>query len=184
MSDEILRAPSYQVVDRLLFTGTKHTQLYGRILALAKFWSARYLVVDATGVGAGLASFLSNALPQRILPYVFSSKSKSDLGYGFLAVCDSGRFHDYIDDDDLRAQFDRELTACQYEILPGPAHLMRWSVPDGSRDATTGELLHDDLIISAALCWHLDAQIWPTGFAGTVIQGVDPLVAIDKQKGF
>jgi hypothetical protein len=33
--------------------GTKHTQLYGRIKALAVHCQARYQVVDATCVGAG-----------------------------------------------------------------------------------------------------------------------------------
>ena len=182
LSDDILRAPTYRVVDRLLFTGTKHTQLYGRILALADLWNARYLVVDATGIGAGLTSFLAGALPTRVLPYLFTSKSSSDLGFGFLAVIDSGRFRDYAGTDELREQFERECGACQYEILDGPAHQMRWAVPDGARDPSTGELMHDDLLKSAALCWHLDSQIWPTGFASTVIQGKDPLAEIDRSK--
>ena len=36
---------------------------------------------------------------------------------------------------------------------------MKWGVPDGTRD-THGELVHDDLLISAALCWVLDQHEW------------------------
>ena len=32
---------------------------------------------------------------------------------------------------------------------------MRWGVPDGTRDDTTGELLHDYLLVSAAMCYAL-----------------------------
>ena len=38
----------------------------GEIRALAELWKAAYLVVDATGVGAGLASFLDKALPEKV----------------------------------------------------------------------------------------------------------------------
>ena len=41
------------------------------------------LVVDATGVGAGLAGFLGQALPGKVVPFVFSAQSKSQLGLGF-----------------------------------------------------------------------------------------------------
>jgi hypothetical protein len=35
---------------------------------------------------------------------------------------------------------------------------MKWGVPDGTRDDSTGDLLHDDLVISAALCALLGDQ--------------------------
>jgi hypothetical protein len=40
--------------------------------------------------------------------------------------------------------------------------MLRWSVPDATRDPKTGELVHDDLALSAALCAVLDEQDWPT----------------------
>jgi hypothetical protein len=54
----------------------------------------------------------------------------------------------------------RQLELCQMEILPGPGKLMRWGVPDGSRDPRSGELVHDDLVISAALCARLEGERW------------------------
>ena len=50
--------PTYKVVQRYVWTGAGQTQLYGRVLALAKeTWQARYTVIDATGIGAGWQRF-------------------------------------------------------------------------------------------------------------------------------
>jgi len=46
---------------------------------------------------------------------------------------------------------------------------MRWGVPDGTHDPQTGELMHDDLVLSAALCAVLDGEEW-TGGGGTLIR--------------
>jgi hypothetical protein len=184
LSDIVIRAPTYRVVQRRLWTGTKHAILYGELRALAETWAAKYVVIDATGVGAGLASFLDKALPGKVIPYIFSSKSKSDLGYGFLAVIDSGRFKDWNsalspEHSSLRSQFDRELDACEYEILDGPGKLMRWGVAAEARDSETGQVLHDDLIMSAALTAVLDQQPWSL-LGGFVVQAHDPMKEIDR----
>src|SRR5215204_649758 len=78
--------PLYRVVDRMAWTGTKHVALHDQLVDLARnVWKLSALVVDATGVGAGLASFLADQLgkgPRRVIvePFVFTGKSKSDLG--------------------------------------------------------------------------------------------------------
>jgi len=51
---------------------------------------------------------------------------------------------------------------------------MKWGVPDGTRDQIMGELIHDDLIISAALCSFLDDQQLGTAESSVVI-AQDPL---------
>ena len=182
LGDGVLQAPSYKVVHRVLWTGTKHPTLYGQLVAIARAWACQYVVVDSTGIGAGLSSFLARALPGKVIPYTFSHKSKSELGFGFLAVIDSGRFHDYRDEDELQTQFMREAAASTYTIREGAGKTMSWGVPDDTRDIATGELLHDDLLISAALCWVLDGQVWPLGLGTLVIQGKDPLK--DMERGF
>jgi hypothetical protein len=70
------------------------------------------------------------------------------------------------------------MNACEYEILDGPGKLMRWGVSASARDPETGELMHDDLLLSAALCAVLDQQPWslPGGF---VVQAADPMKEID-----
>jgi hypothetical protein len=151
--------PVYRVVDRLAWTGVRHTALHAQLLDLVRtVWGMSALVVDATGVGAGLASFLADALsrgPQRVIvePFVFSSASKSELGWDFLGLIDGGRFKEYADDgEELTRVYRHQLAACTYEVLPGPGRLLRWSVP-----AARG---HDDLLVSAALTARLDRVDW------------------------
>ena len=47
----------------------------------------------------------------------------------------------------LQHLFFTQLSACQMEIAVGPNRSMKWGVPDGSRDESSGDLLHDDLLI-------------------------------------
>ena len=55
--------PLYRVVDRMSWTGAKHITLHEQLVDLARtVWKLSALVVDATGVGAGLASFLADQL--------------------------------------------------------------------------------------------------------------------------
>src|SRR5215207_11749890 len=98
------RLPTYRVVDRMAWTGTKHTALHDQLVDLAlNVWKLSALVVDTTGVGAGLASFLADQLgrgPRRVIvdPFVFTGKSKSDLGWAFVGLIDGGRIKEYADD--------------------------------------------------------------------------------------
>lgn len=204
LQDELIRKPTYKVIYRAEWVGVKHTQLYARIKSLAELFDVRYLVVDATGVGAGLSSFLSAAYPGKVLPFEFNVRTKSDLCWNFLGVCDTARFHDHaplyvgadsfslppssgINIDPLAAsiaaaqsEFWRQVKFCEFEILPGPNKSVRWGVPDGMRDPATGELVHDDLLISAFMLSLLDEQDWSTSAPTIVIQAQDPLEDIDN----
>jgi hypothetical protein len=152
----------------MAWTGTRHTELHATIVHLARtVWRASAVVVDATGVGAGLASFLTASLggrgggsaPVQVIPFVFTQASKSALGWDFLALIDSGRLKEYRDDSAsgtpegrLTASYWDQLRATTYETLPGPGKLLRWQVPP-SRG-------HDDLVMSAALTAVLDGLDW------------------------
>lgn len=182
LADPDRQLPTYHIVSRRLWVGARHSDLFGQILHLATHWRVRYLVCDATGVGAGLASFLSRSLGPRVIPFVFSGKSKSDLGWSFLSLIDSGRLQDYapmdepLDDlGDLQALFYAQLAHCQYEILPGPDKRIRWGVPDGTRDLQSGDPVHDDLVISAALISLLDEQAWSVSGPAAIVHAADPL---------
>jgi hypothetical protein len=158
----------YLVMDRHWWTGTPHHRLFGAIAHLADLWGAVHVVVDATGVGAGLVSFLRQALGDRVEAFTFTARSKSDLGWGYLGICNSGRFLDYRDDGEPEwRQFWREVAAADYQVLDGPERTMRWGVPDPA--------VHDDLLISAALCAVLERRS-PAGRAPSyVIEAGDPL---------
>ncbi len=180
--DDLMQAPTYLVVFRKLWVGTKYTRLYGEILALAKLWDAKKLVVDATGVGAGLASFLERALSGRVVQVRFNSATKSQLGWDFLTVIDSGRYQEYYPADAEQELFWNQVQACQYEILAGVDRKMRWGVPEGMRDGS-GAFVHDDLVISAALCAVLDGEAvaWSVSGSPLVVQAEDPIRMMDKE---
>jgi hypothetical protein len=171
LAGELIRKPTYRVVYRQEWIGVKHSSLYGAIKAIFNHWKARYLVIDATGVGAGLASFLSQSLGEHaVIPFVFTNTTKSKLGWDFLAIVETGRFKDHsslslpgggTEGEGIYAAqsaFFTQLEFCKYEA--GLNQSLKWSVPDGQRHPVTGEILHDDWIMSAALTAVLDEQPW------------------------
>ncbi len=176
--DPLMGAPTYRVVNRLVWSGLAHTALYARLLALAESWAPRYFIVDASGIGAGLAEFLGRRLGKILLPFVFTAQSKSKLGWDFLAIIESGRYKEYCSEDaELRRWqewFFRQAQGCQMQVLPGAERRLQWGVPANRRDPLTNELLHDDLLLSAALCAVLEDKVM--GFSPScVIQPADPL---------
>jgi hypothetical protein len=183
LSDPMLMAPSYRVVKRHYWTGTKHVKLYGEIAAVCELWMPAFIVVDATGIGEPLYSFLAEKIRMATVKGMkFTAKTKSDMGYRLLAAIDSGRFKDLVgehDVDGLAAQMQGEMEHCEYEIKVGSVKTMAWGVPDGVRNLE-GDLIHDDLLIGAAMLTELDGESWPAMTASSaVIQGVDPIVEID-----
>ncbi len=155
------RLPTYKVVDRMAWTGTRHTALHGQLVHLARdVWRASVVVVDATGVGAGLASFLAATLGERrggrtipVIPFIFTAASKSALGWDWIGLIDSGRYREYADDGErLTRLFRAQLAAVTYATPPGPGKALRWGVPAGRG--------HDDLVMSAALTAALDGWDW------------------------
>lgn len=171
-------APTYRTVRRFNWVGEKHTKIYQQIRLIADEWDVQYIVVDSTGVGHGLASFLEKIYPGRVIPYLFTTRSKSDLGWGFLAVIETGRFKECVDGD---SEFWLQVTHCQSEVLAGQNQTIRWGVPDGTRDQLTGELIHDDELISTALCSALDNQEWMITTPPLIINSPDPLEEMDKE---
>ncbi len=178
------QGPTYRVVSRQEWVGRKHSRLYQEIVAQAAHWGARYLVVDATGVGAGLASFLDKALPGRVVPFIFSSKSKSDLGWQFLAVIETGRYREHAPVGGsagvLQERFWEQCAACKSQILDGPGKLLRWGVPEGRTASASGMPLHDDLLLSAALVGVLDGKTWAVAAEPVFIPRADPLHDLDR----
>jgi hypothetical protein len=112
-----------------------------------------------------LAAFLAKALPGRVIPFLFTARSKSDLGWAWLAAIETGRYKEFASDpvEPLQALFWRQARLCTATVLDGPGKLLRWGVPDGTRDPESGQFAHDDLLISSALCAVLDDQPWGLG---------------------
>ena len=156
VKDDLLRKPSYRVVDRGEWVGQRYAVLLPHLLDLARtVWRARWLVVDATGAGGQIARLFTAALGRvcDVEPFLFTQASKSQLGWDFLAAIESGRWKDYADDGTVETRrFWAQVAATRYAVAPGPGKLMRWAVPAGRG--------HDDLIVSAALIGALDARDW------------------------
>jgi hypothetical protein len=183
LADEGLQAAIYRVVHRRVWVGTAHNQLYGEIRAMAQHWQAQAIVVDATGIGAGLASFLEKSFPDRVVRYGFNRATKSQLGWQFLALVESGRFLEHQpceQENSLQELFYRQLAGCEMKILPGPEQRMQWGVPAQVRDPLNGKFLHDDWVLSAALCAVLDSFTWQRSQPTVIVPAADPLLELDK----
>jgi hypothetical protein len=176
LKDALLAAPSYKVVDAFCDTGTKHTRLYGQLRAYFEHWAVRHIVADASGVGAGLVSFLSsrNAFGARVIPFQFSPpKRKSDLGWDFLTVVETGRFKMFRDDGSADwSAFWLQVDECRYEVSEGEEKRMKWGVVDPA--------VHDDGLLSAALVAELDKVKWTIPGRSVVIEARDVIEEIDS----
>ena len=170
-----LTRPTYRVLARQAWTGQNHLAVFGQVKNLAEQWSPQHIVIDATGVGEGLWSLLDNTFPTRVIPVKFTSQEKSEIGWRFLSIIETGRFIDPSPTDEVRLQYSR----CISEILPGPAKHLRWGVPDGSR-SPDGELIHDDYILADSLIAVLDRLEWHVHTEITVSEGFNPLEGIDN----
>jgi len=100
----------------------------------------------------------------KVHPVKYTSAVKSDIGYRFISIIESGRFRDLAPDPRVQAQY----RACQAEILPGPAKTLRWSVPEGIRDSS-GDLVHDDHLMADSLVAVLDRLEWVVSSPTTVL---------------
>jgi hypothetical protein len=140
--------PRFEVVRQYAWRGDRHRELYPRILALVgEHWRCRSVVIDATGVGGGLAAFLGAALgPAVVQPFRYTAASKSQLAYDFLAAVNGGRFKLHAESadaaaNDLRRELLRQCEAAEYAMR---AHqVMTFFVPE--------QRGHDDLLNAAAL---------------------------------
>jgi hypothetical protein len=142
--DVWLPYPGIKIVEHYWWTGKPHTSLYPQLVDVLKnVWGVKRAVVDATGVGAGVASFLSGALGKSVVtPFIFTQPSKSRLGFELLAAINSGRVKMYARDgsEDFR-EFWFEITKARSSYRANQT--MNYYV-----DPSTG---HDDFLISLSL---------------------------------
>ena len=134
---------SLRVVEHYWFDGRPHSELYGRMVdILGRVWGCRRVVVDATGLGQPVASFLRRSLGSRVKPFVFTAASKSTLGYNLLAAVNTGRLKMYTADGSAEARefwLEMELAQSHYR----PNQTLAFEV-----ESTRG---HDDFLMSLAL---------------------------------
>ena len=135
--------PVSKVVEQYQWTGTPHSQLYTQMTDILKnVWNCQRIVVDATGIGQPVASFLRKELGSRVIPFVITSRSKSDMGFELLSFVNSGRIKLYKQDGSREYQetlFELERARVRYR----PNQTMNFYV-----DPQEG---HDDFLMSLAL---------------------------------
>lgn len=140
---DLVRAPRLRVVEHIWWTGRPHPQQYAELLHLLRdHWDIERVVVDASGVGAGVAGFLDAALGARCVPFVFSAASKSALGFDLLAAVNGGRLAVYAAPGAPEwEEFWAQCRAARSEMRANQQ--MAFFVPEAEG--------HDDFVISLAL---------------------------------
>ena len=135
--------PDVRVVEHYAWTGQPQHALLPQLAGLLKdVWRCRRVVVDATGLGAGLASQLGKALGGVVEPFTFTAPSKSRLGFELLAAVNARRLVMYAGDGSPEfAEFWREVEQAGARFRPNQS--MEFGV-----DASRG---HDDYLMSLAL---------------------------------
>ena len=149
VDDEPLREPAIEVVRHEAWTGVAHTALYQTLVAQLRAWRVQRLVVDATGIGEPVASFLANALgPSRVEALKLTTEAKSRLGYALLTAVNAGRLRLYAPSTSSGrggaaegAECWRQLERCRAAYRPNRALGFYVDERDG----------HDDYVISLAL---------------------------------
>ena len=135
--------PVLKIVEQYLWTGTPHSQLYAQMTyILRNVWNCRRIVVDSTGIGQPIASFLRKELGSRVIPLVITTKSKSDMGFELLSFVNSSRLKIYKQDGSHEYKetlFELERARARYR----PNQTINFYV-----DPQEG---HDDFLMSMAL---------------------------------
>jgi hypothetical protein len=151
--------PRIRVVEHYWWTGKRHTELYPQLVDILKnVWHCRKVVVDATGVGQPVCSFLRQAVGSRVAPFVFTAQSKSELGFNLLAAVNSGGLKMYAGDGSVEyRQFWQEMEKAKSQYRPSRAMNFYVDPADG----------HDDFLMSLALLIEAGNQYSPRNARGS-----------------
>jgi len=170
---QIVHQPRVNIVEHYWCTGKPHTSLYPQLVDLLKnVWGCRRVVVDSTGVGAGVASFLQKALGRGVVfPFPFTQQSKSRLGFNLLAAINSGRLKMYAGDGsqeypEFWSQMERAKSTFR------PSQTMNFYV-----DPAEG---HDDFLTSLALL--VEASQYEPRSARGRLRGVGDVGGVRKEE--
>ena len=146
-------SPAIRIVDHYAWTGIRHVDLYSQLVDLLKnVWHCRRVVVDSTGVGQPVSSFLREALGSVVTPFDFTASSKSELGFNLLSAINSGGLKIYACDGSAECQdFWSEMEKARSYYRP--SQTMNFYV-----DPSQG---HDDFLMSLALAVEAANQYEP-----------------------
>jgi hypothetical protein len=139
----MVKEPRINVVEHYSWVGNKHSELYPQMVDILKnVWNCSRVVADATGIGEPVTSFLRKSLGSKIIPFKFTQKTKSEMGFDLLAAINSGRLKLYKQDgseDYSELMFELEKAKSIYR----PNQTLNFFVEAGDG--------HDDYLMSLAL---------------------------------
>jgi hypothetical protein len=142
-SESRISQPLIKVVEHYCWVGQKHPLLLKQMVDIVKTtWGCSRIVVDATGIGEPVASFLKQAIGNKVIPFKFSQKTKSEAGFELISAINSGRLKLYRQDGSEEYQqllFELEKAKSVYR----PNQTLNFFV-----DPAEG---HDDYLMSLAL---------------------------------
>ncbi len=159
------KLPTLSVVEHFWWKGKPHTETFSTLVHLLKnVWACRRVVVDATGVGAGVAAFLRKTIgPSIVKPFTFTARSKSDLGFDLLAAINSGRLHTYKPDGSPDStEFWSQISKARSTVRPNQTINFFVEPSQG----------HDDFLTSLALLVHASHYI-PRRASGRLRKGYE-----------
>lgn len=134
--------PIVRVLDIYQWRGTPHHELLPTVRQILHAWKVQRVVVDATGVGGGFATYLIAAMGKNAVDaYKYTEQTKSDLGYSLIEAVNSGRLLLYSGTDDEKREAIAQFKHAQYELRQHSR--IRWQVPEHRG--------HDDHLNAAAL---------------------------------
>jgi len=142
------------VKDWLELRGDNWEEQYHEIISYLSNYNIQKIVIDATGVGSPIADRLAASVSCEVVPYVFSTPSKSDLYKNFDSLIKQKMFHYPADEETKETrEFTRFVEQMLNLIKEFKGQNMVCCHPD-ERDA------HDDYPDSAALmCWAVKGEI-------------------------
>ena len=174
----IKHAVTWKVLCRHNWTGIPMEQQYARMEGLINHWFPAVVCCDGTGIGAGMSAYIRALVgDEHFIDFTFSMQSKSKIGWAWMGMVMTGRWKEYKDSDGLQKTFFEQLKYCKYEVVPGPGNMIKYAVPDGTRNQN-GEYVHDDLIMSAAMSAAIEekmADSWIQPAETLIIPAADPL---------
>ncbi len=150
-----------RLVEHYEWVGLEYREQYLRLRdVLRGVWQCARVVIDASGIGAGLAAWLVEGLGAQVVEgFQFTRGSKSALGWELLAAVNTGRLKMYAEDGSPESRhFWEEARQARSVHLPGQA--LNFFVPVDKG--------HDDYLMSAALCVRA-AQAMAAPAAGKLI---------------
>ena len=142
-ADIMAKETTIHVVEHYSWVGRRHSELYPQMVDILKnVWHCSRIVTDATGIGEPITSFLRNSLGSKVLPFKFTQKTKSEMGFDLLAAVNSGRLKLYKQDGSehyRELMFELEKAKSIYR----PNQTLNFFVDPGDG--------HDDYLMSLAL---------------------------------